>query len=108
MPVNNIGPMTPPMTPPSIVRAGWNTAPVEVPVRDVFDAGFLREACGVERIEHLFAKAGLVPAEAVDRGFLRAVGVGTLDQIAEEFAGYDSWAEFEAAAQAWKVHTGRI
>ena len=106
MSVPNLGPMTPPST----VRAPWNAGPVaDVPVREVYNADWLQKTCGVERIEHLFAKAGLVPAEAVDTAFLRAVGRGTLDQIVAEFTEYESWAEFEAAAtQAWQVRTARI
>lgn len=73
-------------------------AHTEAPVGAVFNPSFLAAHAGVASLEALLEKAGLPPAETVDRAFLRALGNGTLDRIVSDTTDFDCWADFEEAA----------
>ena len=73
-------------------------AHTEAPVHAVFPPAFLAAHAGVSSLEALLEKAGLPPADAVDRAFLRALGPGTLDRVVADTTDFESWAEFEEAA----------
>lgn len=73
-------------------------ATTEAPVDAVFSPAFLAAHAGVTSLEALLERAGLTPADAVDRTFLHALGEGTLDRVVADTTDFDSWADFEEAA----------